>query len=79
MYIPNHAVHKILIKYAQENLSEQWLGGMFSTLDQLYSETENTHIMVLPTFLKNSCIHTVCIQTWLLDRSLDEMRDLMFS
>lgn len=47
MCIPNHAVHKIVIKYAQEDWSEQWLGVMFSTLDQLYSGTGNTHFFLV--------------------------------
>lgn len=40
-----------------KNWSEHWLGGMFSTLDQLYSGTGNTHIIFLSTFLKNSWSH----------------------
>lgn len=53
MYIPNHAVHKNLIKYAQEKLIRWHVFHSWSYI----SGTGNTHIIFLSTFLKNSWSH----------------------
>lgn len=74
VYIPNHAVQNFfLMKYAQENDQGQWLGGIFSTVDQFYPVPGNTQLIILST------ADHICSQTRLLDRSLDEMTDLIFS
>lgn len=59
MYIPNHAVHKILIKYAQEKLIRTLIRWhVFHSWSIIFRNWEYTYsIIFLSTFLKNSWSH----------------------